>query len=245
MEHDTHQPDVFTASEAYARRFAGPVGRWMLDVQAQVVRELLIDEPELDVLELGGGHGQLTGHLLAWGHRVCVQGSDASCARRVAGLIAAHQPRARFVASDLWSLPFADHSFDVCIAVRVLAHVERWGPLLAEMARVTRRQILVDFPPLRGLHVLAPWLAGLKGRLEPAARPYFSYRTQALVEQFRQLGFEHVRWKGQFFWPMVLHRALHSRRLSVMLEAAARRMELTDRFGGPVLLSACRGGCPG
>ena len=33
--------DVETASEGYARRFAGPVGAWFLEIQARLTLELL------------------------------------------------------------------------------------------------------------------------------------------------------------------------------------------------------------
>ncbi len=245
IPHDTLRPDVFTASDDYARRFAGPVGRWFLEVQAACVRAFLPNERDLEILELGGGHGQLAPTLLELGHRVCVQGSDASCRRRIEPLLADAPDRVRFIECGLWDLPFDDRSFDVCIAVRLLAHVERWRELLAEMARVTRRRIIVDFPPRRGFGVLTPWVLGIKDRVETSTRPWFCYRTRELAGQFRRLGFGRVRTKAQFFWPMALHRALHRRSLSVMLEAGPRAVGLTDRFGGPVVLSAERGSLEG
>ena len=54
-------PDVETASEDYARRFAGEVGRYFLDVQAEIVLEMLASWPQASVLEVGGGHAQLAG----------------------------------------------------------------------------------------------------------------------------------------------------------------------------------------
>src|SRR3972149_2530813 len=53
--------DVETSSEAYARRFAGPVGEFFLEVQAAATLDLLRPWPGSSLLEVGGGHGQLTG----------------------------------------------------------------------------------------------------------------------------------------------------------------------------------------
>jgi hypothetical protein len=39
--HDTETPDVETASEAYARRFSGPIGAYLLDVQRDLVMRML------------------------------------------------------------------------------------------------------------------------------------------------------------------------------------------------------------
>ena len=52
-------PDVETASDDYAARFAGPVGAWMLQVQERAVLELIAPWPGASVLDVGGGHAQL------------------------------------------------------------------------------------------------------------------------------------------------------------------------------------------
>ena len=75
--------DVETSSAAYARRFEGAVGRWFLDVQARVTLELLRPRAGTSVLDVGGGHAQLTGPLLAAGCQVTVYGSAEACRDRV------------------------------------------------------------------------------------------------------------------------------------------------------------------
>ena len=66
LEHNTLTPDVETASDGYARRFAGPVGTYFLARQAAAVARLLSDSdaPGRRALDVGGGHGQLTPLLL-------------------------------------------------------------------------------------------------------------------------------------------------------------------------------------
>ena len=233
--HDTATPDVETASEAYAQRFAGPVGAWMLAVQSQTLLALLEAIPgKLSILDVGGGHGQLVAPLRAAGHRVVVHGSRPVChARR--GL----EPSAR-VAADPWRLPFAEGAFDVVIAVRLLAHVEAWQELLAEMARVARRGVAVDFPARGALHRLAPALFGAKRRLEGSTRPYFDYVPDEVTEALRATGLPAQRSARQFAWPMVLHRTLRAPALSRTLEALARALGLTARLGSPVLMLALR-----
>ena len=137
----TTTPDVETAGAAYARRFSGPAGAYLLDVQAQTLRRLLSDAAIEGgrVLDVGGGHAQLTRVLLAFGFEVWVQGSRPSCGERLVPLMQEAEGRLHFVASSLWSLPFADRAFDLVIGIRLLAHVERWQALLSEMARVAGR----------------------------------------------------------------------------------------------------------
>ncbi len=233
--HDTRTPDVESASEGYAARFAGPAGAWMLDVQARALLALLAALPErLTVLDVGGGHGQLTRALAGAGHRVVVHGSRAACHARRAGGAA---PR---VTADPWLLPFREQSFDVVVSVRLLAHVEAWRELLSEMARVARRGVAVDFPVRGALHRLAPALFATKKRLEGNTRPYFDYAPGEVADALAGAGLSQMRVVRQFAWPMVLHRRLGAPRLSRALEGLARGLGVTPRTGSPALMLALR-----
>ena len=88
LPHDTTTPDVETASDDYASRFSGATGRYFLAVQERTVSDLLGSPGPRRILEVGGGHAQLAPGLLAAGHEVWVQGSAASCAKRLAPLFA-------------------------------------------------------------------------------------------------------------------------------------------------------------
>ena len=57
-------PDIETASDAYAQRFTGEAGRYLLSEQEAAVRAVLADWRGETVLDVGGGHGQLTPFLL-------------------------------------------------------------------------------------------------------------------------------------------------------------------------------------
>jgi SAM-dependent methyltransferase len=238
VRHDVRTPDVETASDAYAARFAGPVGAWMLDVQAQRALALVAAAApgRLSVLEVGGGHGQLTDHWLAAGHRVVVHGSRAACHARLrtSGLAVAQ------VTADSWALPFAARSFDLVVAVRLLAHVEAWRELLAELCRVAGRLVLVDFPARSALQRLAPVLFGAKRRVEGNTRPYFAYAPAEVGEAFTASGFEMAGLARQFAWPMALHRLLGAPGLSRRMEALAARTGSTARSGSPILCLARR-----
>jgi len=249
MRPDTLTPDVETASEGYRRRFEGPVGEWFLQIQRLAVESFLRKNgtPAMTVLEVGGGHGQLAPAIIGLGHRLVVHGSVASCHDRLrqvldrpAGERPGAAPPAGFVASGLWSLPFADRSFDGVLAVRLLAHVEKWRELLEEMARVSRGFLIVDYPPLGSLNLLTPVLYGVKKRIEGNTRPYFCYRTGELVRQIEGLGLAVVARERQFSLPMGLHRMLGRPGLSRRLERVSRSAGLTGLVGSPGLLFARR-----
>jgi SAM-dependent methyltransferase len=243
LSHDVRTPDVETASDAYAARFAGPVGAWMLEVQARHALALVSAAAPgpLSVLEVGGGHGQLTGHWLAAGHEVVVHGSRGVCHAR----LRAGAARVAHVTSDPWALPFADRSFDLVVALRLLAHVEAWRELLAELCRVAGGLVLVDFPARGALQRLAPALFGAKRRLEGNTRPYFAYAPGEVGKALARSGFEVAGAARQFAWPMALHRLLGAPALSRQMEALAARIGSTTRWGSPILCLARRVADPG
>jgi 2-polyprenyl-3-methyl-5-hydroxy-6-metoxy-1,4-benzoquinol methylase len=240
LAHDTRTPDIETASAAYATRFAGPVGQYFLSTQERLVLDLLAATPgeQLEILEVGGGHLQLTPALLRAGHRVVVQGSTAACEAQVQGLASRYPGQVQFIAADLWSLPFPDRRFDAVIAVRLLAHVERHQDLLAEMARVSRDRLVIDFPPVLSANLLEPLMFALKRRLEGNTRPFFCYRTRELDQALDRCGFRRRRIRRQFLLPMVLHRIARAPALSAGLERIFSRLGFTALLGAPALLLA-------
>ena len=236
LDHDFRTADIETSSEDYARRFRGSVGEWFLRVQARTVSDLLGDagRESLSVLDVGGGHGQLTRPLLDAGHRVVVHGSRPVCHDRLSGL---GTSIAR-ITSDLWHLPFSDDAFDLVVGIRLLAHVDEWRLLLGEMTRVSRRFVLVDFPARGPHHALVTALFGAKRKLEGNTRPYFDYLPSEIEEVFESRGMRISGATRQFGWPMALHRGLRSARFSALLESVSRALGITDRFGSPVLMLA-------
>ena len=228
--------DIETASDDYASRFCGPVGAWMLETQERAVRTLLGPAAGQTLLDVGGGHGQLAGPLASAGWRVTVLGSDASCSRRIEPLVAAGT--VTFVAGDVLALPFPDRSFDAVVSVRLLPHCKRWPELLAELCRVARRAVIVDYPTSESLNRVAPALFGAKKRLEKNTRTFTLFTHREIDAALSGCGFRPTDRIGQFFLPMVLHRALRCRPCSAALEAICRVAGLTRRWGSPVMLKA-------
>jgi 2-polyprenyl-3-methyl-5-hydroxy-6-metoxy-1,4-benzoquinol methylase len=230
--------DIETSSEDYARRFSGEIGEWFLAVQEEMTIEMLGSYPHATVLDVGGGHGQLTRSLLEHGYTVTVFGSSDVCKARIQELI--DQDRCRFQSGNILSLPYPDQAFDVVISYRLLPHVDRWRPLLAELGRVARNAVLVDYPSVRSLNCFSPLLFGMKKRWEGNTRTFTLFHESEIVNEFRSLGFSRARRGPEFFLPMVLHRAMKAPLISKIAEGISRVLGLTSVFGSPVILKFVR-----
>ena len=119
----------------------------------------------LDVLECGVGTGLLLQRIAAFAHSA--KGIDVSL-----GMLTKARERGLDVSeATVTAIPFADQSFDVTCAFKVLAHVPEIGQALAEMARVTRRGgvVLAEFYNPLSLRALVK-LMGPSGRISQAKR---------------------------------------------------------------------------
>lgn len=233
-------PDVETASDGYASRFAGSAGRYLLDVQARSVRQVLQRTGRLTVLDVGGGHAQTAALMVADGHEVTVLGSAPEAHERLLG--GEQADSIRLVTGDLLRLPFPDASFDLVLAVRLLTHMPQWEQLLAEMCRVARRYVVIDYPRPRGVNALTPLLFRLKRRIEGNTRTYRNFSDRQIAAAFRKNGFALEERVGQFVLPMVVHRISGSGVVPRGLERIARELGLSYALGSPVIVRADRKG---
>ena len=137
-EFDRHSESYETAVER-AVAFAGQAHDVYLEAKARKLLELarrrLGAEP-VAALDVGCGIGLFERHLA--GSFASLHGVDVS--EPMIARARETVPEAEFRVSDPGRLPYEDARFDLVFTVCVLHHVERGerGPLLAEMARVTR-----------------------------------------------------------------------------------------------------------
>jgi len=114
---------------------------WWNDEFTEFLTETLRPRPGNRILDVGCGSGQAEvsisrrqiSQIRLYG--VDLKVHEAAAAAREAS---AHNLRARFVAGDALSLPFADRSFDSTFCVAVLQHVRDVAAAVGELARVTR-----------------------------------------------------------------------------------------------------------
>lgn len=237
---DGGKHDVHTASEMYRSRFAGEVGKYFLERQAQVVNDLL-DKASVAprrVLEVGGGHGHLTEDLLKRGYEVVVHGSEEVCFTRLYELREKYPEKLSFVVGPLLALPFEDKSFDAVISIRLISHVEDTHRFVSELARVAKHQVLVDFAPVGSFNLLYPLMFMIKQNIEGSTRTFLRHKASEIRSLFRESNFRVAHMEREFFFPMVLHRAMKRVGFSRFIERLACSSKLTSVLGSPVLLIA-------
>lgn len=231
-------PDIETSSEGYARRFGGEVGRFFLEVQNAAVLDLLAPWPGARILDVGGGHAQLAPLLVERGFRVTVVGSDPVCRERLDRVLPSGA--FEFQACDLLALPFPDRAFDVVVSLRLLAHVERWRDLIAELCRVADRAMILDYSDSCSFNQLYGPLFAWKKAIEKNTRTFHIFKPGRIAAEAVRHGFGNPVEHRQFFLPMVVHRALKSGRFSRVSERVSSALGLTRRLGSPIVLRVKR-----
>jgi len=226
--------DIETSSEDYASRFAGEIGAWLLKVQEDATLKMLTPYPKATILDVGGGHGQLTGALIQNGYQLTVLGSADVCKGRIQNFIDANL--CSFKVGNVLDLPYPDGAFDVVISYRFLAHVTQWQSFLTELNRVAKQAVILDYPTMRSVNAIAPYLFKFKKGLEGNTREFICYKEHDLIEFFKSIGLSKAERYPQFFVPMVLHRAFKSPSFSSFMEKLPRLSGLTNLFGSPVIL---------
>lgn len=235
LEH-TVAPDVFTASPAYDTRFSGALGDYFLSVQEQAVISHLerITTGSVSIIEIGGGHLQITKKLLALGHSVTIHGStDEALAKLDSSELSSKVQR---VVCPLEQLNQKIKRSDIVIALRLLPHVVDEKTLLSQMIRLAKTGIIFDFASTRGLNSLSKLTFALKQGIEKNTRPYFNHSPAAVKKTLLELNCKEIEFKGQFVFPMGLHRGVNKVSLSKLIESIGQPVR--DLWGNPIICGA-------
>lgn len=139
-------PDVVIGNHHHKYTSSNPAIRLLterfLDRLERVFAQVQADTPGARVLEVGCGEGEIARRLRArWPD---VTGLDLPDA----GLRQAWQSvdDVAFLHGDAERLPFGDQAFDVVVAVEVLEHLRDPARGLAELARVSRKHLVLSVP---------------------------------------------------------------------------------------------------
>jgi 2-polyprenyl-3-methyl-5-hydroxy-6-metoxy-1,4-benzoquinol methylase len=232
-QHSFEPADIATSSADYAKRFAGEIGEWLIEVQSSFFSSLLLDLSAHTALDVGGGHGQLVEPLSNAHIQVTVLGSDERCKEQLQKLI--QNKQCLFKVGSLTQIPEADKSYDLTTCIRFISHCEDWRTLIAELCRVAKQGVIIDYPPLLSGNLLAPITFRIKKLIEGNTRPFSIFTHAEICSEFERHGFTLKKRQGLFFFPMGLHRLLKRRKLSSTLENLAQTVTLRSFLGSPTL----------
>lgn len=140
-------PDVVVGNHHHKYTSSNPAIRWLterfLAGLEEVFTEVEAETPAAGVLEVGCGEGEIAGLLRRrWEEVTALDLPDA-------GLRAAWRAAddgVHYLHANALRLPFADGAFDVVVAVEVLEHLRDPARGLAELARVSRRHLVLSVP---------------------------------------------------------------------------------------------------
>lgn len=138
------------ATRANVRKYSNPnhLHQWLLrrflDRIAREVRWALGALARPTLLDVGCGEGYVLQHLRAAWPGLALQGVDGD--RQALALARAANPGTPLWQGDAAHLPFRDSSFDLVACLEVLEHLREPWQALAELARVSRRYVLLSVP---------------------------------------------------------------------------------------------------
>jgi ubiquinone/menaquinone biosynthesis C-methylase UbiE len=225
-------PDIESSTLDYATRFNRRAGAWFLFCQKKATQKLLAGTA-LNVLDVGGGHGQNINTVIEQGHTLTILGSNGSSIEMIQDAI--ENSTISYNTGNLLALPYDDNSFDVVISYRTFSHMEQWENFIGELARVAKSRVIVDYPSNCSFNIFYNALFFLKKKFEPNTREYNSFASRTIEAIFEKHGFRLESQYKQYFLPMALHRMLDIRPLSESSESVFRFLQLTALFGSPVI----------
>jgi len=235
-----HYADPQVAEGFDALRFGGPIGRLLLEDQQAILTEALAPLPGRTVVDVGSGTGRAALALAAGGASVIALDASSqmlAVARRRAGETGVALGLGM---SDAHALPLADRSVDAAVCLRVLMHALQWEQCVAELCRVARWRVIVDYPAAASL---AFFESAARRLWQRTGRPVEAYRVlshRAVARAFAAHGFRITQRRPQFVLTTRLHKRVNRPGFTRGVEGALAAVGLQRLFGSPVTIVAER-----
>ena len=235
-----HYADAGVAEGFDELRFGGPIGRYLLECQEAVLLEALAPVAGRRIIDVGTGTGRAAIGLAQAG--AVVIGVDASTEMLTvaATRAAAAGVNVTFERGDAHAVPAPDRSVDAAVCLRVLMHTVDWKQCVAELCRVSRWRVIVDFPALGSFAALESGGRHLANALGRRTEAYRVMAESDVTRTFAAHGFKVVTVRRQFVLPIALHKAVGQLSLTKGLEGALRAVGLLRLLGSPVTMVAER-----
>ncbi|MBI3620921.1 MAG: class I SAM-dependent methyltransferase [Nitrospirae bacterium] len=179
-----------------ATRWSSPSRRWSNQRKLRTIAKAIdhaarLHEPIRTALDLPCGTGRIFPVLFA--RNIRVTGADLSAEMMHVARNKFHDAPGQkgFVRCDAESIPFSTDRFDAVFSIRFLFHLQPAvrRRALSEMARVSRRWVIID---CRHRYTMKYRLRELQRRLGLSSKIYQPLSREELKEDFRQAGLEPV-----------------------------------------------------
>lgn len=180
--------------QEYDAWYDSPRGRWIGDVEFELLCRHLDTKSGTSLLDVGCGTGFFTRRLAAAGLDVTGLDVDAD-ALDFAQQRSDHS--ISYVEGDACYLPFPDQAFDQTISITALCFVNDWPRAIAEIARVTQRHFVLG---LLNRHSLL-WLDKGRGGGKGAYRGAHWHTRRELDDVLKKLPVQHVHFSTAIFLP--------------------------------------------
>jgi ubiquinone/menaquinone biosynthesis C-methylase UbiE len=235
-----HYADRDVAERFDVLRFGGPIGGYLLASQEQLLREALDPPRGRTVLDVGTGTGRAAIGLAQAGAHVV--GVDASSEMlRVAGVRAQDAGvLVPFGVADAHALPFSDRSVDAAVSLRVLMHAIDWRRCVAELCRVARWRVIIDFPALASFAALESGARRVGNAFGGRFEAYRVIAERAVAHALEAEGFRIVLVRRQFVLPIAFHKRVGRRGFTEAVERGLSAIGLARLLGSPVTVVAER-----
>jgi ubiquinone/menaquinone biosynthesis C-methylase UbiE len=221
-------------------RFSGPIGEWLAETQAAILRDYAGTAGGGDVLDVGTGTGRAALVLAESGARVTAVDASSEMLRVAEARAVARGAGITFSVGDAHHLAFADRAFDTVVSLRVLMHTPDWRQCVAEACRVSRRRVIVDYPAALSVAAVQSGARKLAHRMGARTEPYRVFTAREIGAAFASHGFRITREHRQFVLPIAFHKAIASRGFSQGLERGLAALGLLAMTGSPVTVLAER-----
>lgn len=232
--------DPATASTFDARRFGGPIGEMVAAQQAAVLLDFLGPLDGRTVIDVGTGTGRGAFLLASAGAQVVGVDASAEMLAVARGRLSGHTGQIEFREGDAHRLDFPDRSFDAAVSLRVIMHTPRWRACIAELCRVARQTVVVDYPSARSTALVQSLQRKVTHAFGGRTEPYRVFLDQQVTRALEQHGFRVRAINRQFVLPIAVHKTIGSPSFTRSAERALERMGALRAFGSPVTIVAER-----
>lgn len=232
--------DAAMADRFDRARFSGPIGELLAATQADVLRGYVGADGGGVVLDVGTGTGRAALVLAEAGAQVTAVDASAEMLRVAEARAKARGADITFGIGDAHQLAFESRSFDTVVSLRVLMHTPDWRQCLAEACRVARNRVIVDYPAAASVAAIQAATRHLAHGLGVRTEPYRVFTDRQIRDECARHGFRVTREHRQFVLPIALHKRLHSRAVTGVLERVLASVGLLKLAGSPVTILAER-----